>query len=44
VTIPVTVSTPENDLPRGESFDFHHEEGVATSEEQREGQQREGGE
>ena len=26
VTVPVTVGTPENDLPRGESFDFHHEE------------------
>ncbi len=26
VTVPVTVSTPEDDLPRGESFDFHHEE------------------
>ena len=26
VTVPVTVSTPEDDLPRGESFDFHPEE------------------
>jgi copper(I)-binding protein len=29
VTVPVTVSTPEEDLPRGETFDFHHEEGGA---------------
>ena len=27
VTVPVTVSTPPNDVPRGDSFDFHHEEG-----------------
>jgi copper(I)-binding protein len=43
VTVPVTVSTPEDDLPRGESFDFHHE-GGAGSEEAAEGAQREGGE
>jgi len=41
ITIPVTVSTPEEALERGEAFDFHHEEG---SEEAEEGQQREGGE
>jgi copper(I)-binding protein len=26
VTIPVTVSTSEDEEPRGDSFDFHHEE------------------
>jgi copper(I)-binding protein len=26
VTLPVTVSTPDTDLPREEGFDFHHEE------------------
>ena len=41
ITIPVTVSTPDEALERGEAFDFHHEEG---SEEQEEGAQREGGE
>jgi copper(I)-binding protein len=43
VTIPVTVTAPDEALDRGEIFDFHHEEG-ASSEEQREGEQREGGE
>jgi copper(I)-binding protein len=27
VTVKATVATPGNDLPRGEGFDFHHEEG-----------------
>jgi hypothetical protein len=40
-TIPVTVSTPDEAIERGEAFDFHHEEG---SEEAEEGAQREGGE
>lgn len=45
VTVPVTVSTPDNDLPREEGFDFHPpEEHGSTSEEQREGEQRQGGE
>jgi copper(I)-binding protein len=41
ITIPVTVSTPDEALERGEAFDFHHEEGT---EEAEEGEQREGGE
>jgi copper(I)-binding protein len=41
ITIPVTVATPDEELERGEAFDFHHEEG---SEEAEEGAQREGGE
>ena len=41
ITIPVTVSTPDEALERGEAFDFHHEEGA---EEAEEGEQREGGE
>ena len=41
ITLPVTVSTPEETLERGEAFDFHHEEGT---EEAEEGEQREGGE
>ena len=41
ITLPVTVSTPEETLERGEHFDFHHEEGT---EEAEEGEQREGGE
>jgi copper(I)-binding protein len=41
ITIPVTVSTPEETAERGEAFDFHHDEG---SEEAQEGEQREGGE
>lgn len=38
ITIPVTVSTPEEALERGEKFDFHEEEGTE------DGEQREGGE
>ena len=41
ITLPVTVSTPEEALERGEKFDFHQEEGT---EEAEEGEQREGGE
>ena len=41
ITLPVTVSTPDEALERGEPFDFHHDEG---SEESAEGAQREGGE
>jgi copper(I)-binding protein len=41
ITLPVTVSTPEEAQERGEAFDFHHEEGT---EEAEEGEQREGGE
>jgi copper(I)-binding protein len=41
ITIPVTVSTPDEEMERGEAFDFHHEPG---SEEAEEGEQREGGE
>ena len=41
ITLPVTVSTPDEALERGEAFDFHHEEGT---EEAEEGEQREGGE
>ena len=43
VTVPVTVSTPDEALEREEGFDFHEEEGPS-SEEEREGEQREGGE
>jgi copper(I)-binding protein len=32
VTVPVTPSTPDRDLPRGDSFDFHHEEGEEAAE------------
>ncbi len=41
VTLPVTVANPDEALERGEAFDFHHEEGT---EEENEGEQREGGE
>jgi copper(I)-binding protein len=41
ITIPVTVSTPEEAQERGETFDFHQEE---HSEEAEEGAAREGGE
>ena len=41
VTLPVTVANPDEALDRGEAFDFHHEEGT---EEENEGEQREGGE
>jgi copper(I)-binding protein len=41
ITLPVTVSTPDESIERGEAFDFHHEEGTEESEE---GEQREGGE
>ena len=41
ITLPVTVSTPDEALERGETFDFHPPEG---GEEAQEGQQREGGE
>jgi copper(I)-binding protein len=41
ITLPVTVSTPDEEMERGEPFDFHHEEGT---EEAAEGAQREGGE
>lgn len=45
VTLPVTVATSEKEVRRGEGFDFHTEEGGgSSSEEQREGEQREGGE
>jgi copper(I)-binding protein len=44
VTVPVVVSTPEDEVARDEGFDFHHEEGGSGSEEEREGEQREGGE
>jgi copper(I)-binding protein len=45
VTLPVTVSTPDEALEREEGIDFHHEEeGGAESEEEREGESREGGE
>jgi copper(I)-binding protein len=43
VTVPVTVSTADEEVAREEGFDFHHEEG-SESEEEREGEQREGGE
>jgi copper(I)-binding protein len=43
VTVPVTVSTAGEEVAREEGFDFHHEEGSG-SEEEREGEQREGGE
>ena len=36
ITVPVTVSTPDEALERGETFDFHHEEG--TEEAAREGE------
>lgn len=42
ITLPVSVSTPDEALERGEEFDFHHEE--EGGEEAEEGQQREGGE
>jgi copper(I)-binding protein len=41
VTVPVTVANPDEEVERGEAFDFHQEEGT---EEHNEGQQREGGE
>ncbi len=44
VTVPVVVSTADEEVDREEGFDFHHEEGVSDSEEEREGEQREGGE
>ena len=44
VTVPVTVSTPDEEVARDEGFDFHHEEEGGSSEEEREGEQREGGE
>ncbi len=44
VTVPVVVSTADEEIDRDEGFDFHHEEGVSDSEEEREGEQREGGE
>ncbi len=44
VTIPVVVSSADDEVARDEGFDFHHEEGVSDSEEEREGEQREGGE
>jgi copper(I)-binding protein len=44
VTVPVIVSTSDEEVARDEGFDFHHEEGVSESEEEREGEQREGGE
>ena len=40
-TLPVTVATPSESVERGAAFDFHHEAGT---EENAEGQQREGGE
>jgi copper(I)-binding protein len=43
VTIPVVVSTSDEEEARDAGFDFHQEEG-ASSEEQREGEQRQGGE
>ncbi len=43
VTVPVTVSSADEEVARGEAFDFHHEEGTG-SEEEREGEQRQGGE
>jgi copper(I)-binding protein len=44
VTLPVIVSAPEDEVRRDAGFDFHHEEGGSGSEEQREGEQRQGGE
>jgi copper(I)-binding protein len=45
VTVPVIVSAPDDEVGRDAGFDFHHEEGGGSgSEEQREGEQREGGE
>lgn len=41
ITVPVTVSTPEEAQERGEGFDFHQEE---HGEESEEGEAREGGE
>jgi copper(I)-binding protein len=44
VTVPVVVAAPEEEVARDEGFDFHEEPGGANSEEEREGEQREGGE
>lgn len=44
VTVPVTVSTPDEAREREEGFDFNPEEEGASSEEEAEGEQREGGE
>jgi copper(I)-binding protein len=44
VTVPVVVAAPEEEVARDEGFDFHEEPGGSNSEEEREGEQREGGE